>query len=133
MAHDTIRIGELARRTGASVHTLRYWERRGLLAPRSRRASGYREYGGDAERRVRAIRWAKGLGLTLGEMARVLPGDHARPRGALRRQLAARLAVLDRQAAALARQREAIVALLACRCHGRCPVIEAAIGPEVHP
>lgn len=49
----TMRIGELAARTGVSVHVLRVWERRyGLLTP-SRSAGGYRMYGPQDEWRVR--------------------------------------------------------------------------------
>lgn len=38
-----MKIGELARRTGASVRALRYYEQQGLLRP-ERRPSGYREF-----------------------------------------------------------------------------------------
>lgn len=49
----TMRIGELAARTGVSVHVLRVWERRyGLLIP-SRSTGGYRLYGPQDEWRVR--------------------------------------------------------------------------------
>ncbi|QFG67399.1 MerR family transcriptional regulator [Ornithinimicrobium pratense] len=49
----TMRIGELATRTGVSVHVLRVWERRyGLLTP-GRSAGGYRLYGPQDEWRVR--------------------------------------------------------------------------------
>lgn len=52
-APPTLRIGELAARTGVSVHVLRVWERRyGLLTP-SRSAGGYRLYGPQDEWRVR--------------------------------------------------------------------------------
>ena len=48
-----MRIGELAARTGVSVHVLRVWERRyGLLTP-NRSAGGYRLYGPQDEWRVR--------------------------------------------------------------------------------
>lgn len=53
MPTPTMRIGELAARTGVSVHVLRVWERRyGLLTP-SRSAGGYRLYGPQDEWRVR--------------------------------------------------------------------------------
>lgn len=53
MAPGTMRIGELATRTGVSVHVLRVWERRyGLLTP-SRSTGGYRLYGPSDEWRVR--------------------------------------------------------------------------------
>jgi DNA-binding transcriptional MerR regulator len=47
---DAMRIGELSERTGVAVRMLRYYEQRGLLAPR-RSTNGYREYGeADVER-----------------------------------------------------------------------------------
>lgn len=41
---ETMRIGELARRTGVSERMLRYYEQEGLLRP-ARTTSGYRDYG----------------------------------------------------------------------------------------
>jgi len=42
---DSIGIGTLAKRAGVSIDTVRYYERDGLLAPKTRLASGYRRYG----------------------------------------------------------------------------------------
>ena len=58
-----MRIGELAERSGASVRSLRYYEKRGLLAS-ERAQNGYREYGPDAVDRVRNIRLLLESGLT---------------------------------------------------------------------
>jgi DNA-binding transcriptional MerR regulator len=67
-----MRIGELARATGVSIDTLRYYERIGLL-PKVRRAdNGYREYPAEVQNRVRVIRNAVDLGFPLKEIARVL-------------------------------------------------------------
>lgn len=38
-------IGQLAKRGGVGIDTVRYYERNGLLAPRTRLASGYPRYG----------------------------------------------------------------------------------------
>ena len=62
------RIGEVARRSGFPVKTIRYYEKRGLLAPASRNESGYRLYGDEELGRLKFIRRAKLLGLTLGEI-----------------------------------------------------------------
>lgn len=40
-----MRIGQLARHSGCSVETIRYYEAEGLLAAVRRSASGYRDYG----------------------------------------------------------------------------------------
>ena len=80
----TLRIGDLAARTGVSVDALRYYERRGLLRPTGRRASGYREYPPEAAALVRFIKQAQALGFTLVEVEELL-----RLRGAVGRRAAA--------------------------------------------
>lgn len=60
-------IGELMDETGLSRDTLRYYERRGLIAPAYRRENGYREYGEDAVARLRFVRLLQGAGFTLRE------------------------------------------------------------------
>jgi MerR family copper efflux transcriptional regulator len=42
---EGLRIGQLAKRGGVGIDTVRDYERNGLLAPRTRLASGYRRYG----------------------------------------------------------------------------------------
>jgi DNA-binding transcriptional MerR regulator len=58
-----MRIGELARRTGATTRALRYYEERGLLGS-GRGANGYRDYGPEAVARVHNIRRLLEAGLT---------------------------------------------------------------------
>lgn len=64
--------GELARRAGVSADTIRYYERKGVIAPPPRGANGYRRYPEQALDRVQLIRRALGLGLTLDDLAGVL-------------------------------------------------------------
>lgn len=59
------RIGEVATATGVTVETLRFYEREGLLPVSLRSATGARRYGDDALGRVRFIREAQAVGLTL--------------------------------------------------------------------
>ncbi|GAB4108685.1 MAG: helix-turn-helix domain-containing protein [Phycisphaeraceae bacterium] len=65
-------VSELARRAGVNVETVRYYERRGLLRPASRSASGYRRYGEEELQRLRFILRAKTLGFTLREIKELL-------------------------------------------------------------
>jgi MerR family copper efflux transcriptional regulator len=65
-------VGQLARRAGVGVQTVRYYERRHLLPTAVRRASGYREFGPAALERLRFIRRAQELGFTLSEIAELL-------------------------------------------------------------
>ncbi len=67
-----MRIGELARRINVNTQTIRYYERIGLLPKPERTASGYRLYEKEDEKRVRFVKNARSLGLTLGEIKEVL-------------------------------------------------------------
>lgn len=69
---DNLRIGQLAHRAEVNVQTVRYYERRGLLAPASRRQSGYREFVPGDIARIRFIKRAQTLEFTLGEIAELL-------------------------------------------------------------
>ncbi len=97
------RIGELAQRVGLSPDTLRFYERRGLLDPVARTASGYRLYGAAALERLTFIRKAQALGLTLDEVAETLraAARGVRPCAHVRERLAARLRDVDARIAEL--------------------------------
>ncbi len=64
----TIRIGDLARRTGLTIRTIRYYEELGLLESVKRVENGIRVYTAEDERRLRFIQRLKVLGLSLQEM-----------------------------------------------------------------
>lgn len=66
------KIGEVAGRAGVSVDTVRYYERRGLLAPTHRTRSGYRHYRPDTVSRILLARRLQALGMTLDEVAQAL-------------------------------------------------------------
>lgn len=67
-----MRIGQLADATGTPPKTLRYYEEIGLLQPDGRTESGYRMYGENAVERLRFVRRAKSLGLSLKDIAEIL-------------------------------------------------------------
>lgn len=60
-------IGELARQTGVSMRSLRYYETKQLLSPQ-RGENGYRTYDRTAIERVRVIQFYLGLGLSTHEI-----------------------------------------------------------------
>lgn len=62
----------MAARAAVNPQTLRYYERRGLLAAPVRSAGGYRAYPAEAVRRVRFIKRAQELGFTLAEVELLL-------------------------------------------------------------
>jgi DNA-binding transcriptional MerR regulator len=72
MADATLRIGELARRSGVSADLLRAWERRYALLTPVRTAGGYRLYSADDESRVRSMRAHLAQGLSAAEAARLV-------------------------------------------------------------
>ncbi|MGH3981421.1 MAG: MerR family transcriptional regulator [Pseudonocardiaceae bacterium] len=67
-----MRIGQLAAQTGVSTKTIRYYEDIGVLHAPPRAPSGYRDYSDDAAPRLRFVRAAQSVGLTLGEIREVL-------------------------------------------------------------
>lgn len=96
----TMKISQLAERTGVPTTTLRYYESAGLL-PAGRTASGYRVYGDDAVERLAFIGAAKHLGLPLEEIAELLTvwesGACAEVKADLRPRVAARLRSAERR------------------------------------
>jgi MerR family transcriptional regulator, copper efflux regulator len=64
--------GQLAKRVGVNVETVRYYERLHLLSATTRKASGYRVCGPGELRRLHFIRNAQALGFTLQEIAEFL-------------------------------------------------------------
>ncbi|MDN3521609.1 Cd(II)/Pb(II)-responsive transcriptional regulator [Halomonas ramblicola] len=67
-----MKIGELARRTGCPVETIRYYEREGLLPEPARSAANYRLYGEPHAERLAFIRHCRALDMTLGEIRALL-------------------------------------------------------------
>jgi DNA-binding transcriptional MerR regulator len=67
-----MRIGDLAASAQIPPDTVRYYEKRGLLAPPTRAANGYRTYDEAALHQLRFIRSAQAAGLTLAEIRSVI-------------------------------------------------------------
>jgi MerR family transcriptional regulator, mercuric resistance operon regulatory protein len=87
-------IARLAATAGAGVETVRYYQRRGLLAvPPS--AGRVRRYGPRGRRRLRFIRGAQAAGFTLEEIGELLELDRTQDRARVRALAAERIAPLD--------------------------------------
>jgi MerR family transcriptional regulator, copper efflux regulator len=67
-----MRIGELARAAGVHVQTIRFYERRRLIAAPSRSAAGYRDYTTDTVQLVRFIKRLQARGYALKEIRELL-------------------------------------------------------------
>ncbi|WNI20948.1 MerR family transcriptional regulator [Streptomyces sp. ITFR-16] len=68
-------IGELARRTGLSVKTVRFYSDRGIVPPADRSPAGYRQYDPDAVARLNLVRTLRELGLGLSTIGDVVAGQ----------------------------------------------------------
>jgi MerR family mercuric resistance operon transcriptional regulator len=113
-----MRTGQVAREAGVKVETLRYYERRGLLAEPPRLESGYRTYDHDAVRIVRFVKRAQGLGFSLDDVEALLELDGGGPESCEAAQLVAeqRIAELDRRINDLRAMRDSLQQLLTT-CH----------------
>lgn len=89
----TARIGRIAQAAGVSVHTLRYYERLGLLLAPPRTPAGYRVYDPTTLDRLRFIQQAQALGFSLAEVKEILRLKFSgqSPCDCVRRRLRARL------------------------------------------
>lgn len=121
-------IGRLAQAAGVNVETIRYYQRRGLLAVPPKPLGGQRRYPEDAVKRVRFIKRAQALGFTLEEVGALLKLDRARACGPTRALAARKWALLDRKIADLTALRGALSDLIR-QCETRrgkteCPIIE---------
>jgi len=66
-----LRIGEIARQAGVSPATVRFYERKGLLAAAVRSSSGYRGFPADTVARLKLIQCALAVGFTINELSRI--------------------------------------------------------------
>jgi MerR family mercuric resistance operon transcriptional regulator len=127
---ENLTIAGLAKAGGVGVETVRYYQRRGLLAEPPR-AGAIRRYGGGDLRRLRFIRRAQGAGFTLEEIAELLALDSGHDRARVRILAGERLAALEARIAELEAARTALARLSkACSAgtKGPCPILEAFEG-----
>ena len=114
-----MKIGELAQQSGVGIHTLRYYERRGLLKVPARRASGYRDYTPQTVATIRFIKQAQELGYSLNEIKELLRLRAAPIANAAkaRASAVAKLQSLDEKIAAMQHMRVELERLIAnCDC-----------------
>ena len=90
-------IGQLAKRAGVAIDTVRYYERNDLLSPAGRLGSGYRRYGEAELKRLRFIRRAKALGFTLEDIRGLLSLSDERSVARIKQAAEAKLADVDRR------------------------------------
>jgi MerR family transcriptional regulator, Zn(II)-responsive regulator of zntA len=112
---DEMTIGELADACAVSRDTLRFYERERLLSPPKRSRSGYRLYQRDDTARVRFVRRAQAMGLTLDDIRELLQVRSLKTPEQCRRvaaRLRARVGDVDRRIAELRAFRKELSASL---------------------
>jgi DNA-binding transcriptional MerR regulator len=127
-----MQIGELARRVGIDVDTVRLYEQQGLLPRLLLPGSDYRQYEPEDVQRLRFIRRVKALGFTLAEIAELLEFAEQQHEdiGDLQRAAEIRLQALEARIAELSRLRTGLRQLVSsCPEHGAsaiCQILAAA-------
>ncbi len=129
-------IGELSRRTGVKVPTIRYYEQMGLMEAAERSEGNQRRYGPQERERLSFIRHARDLGLTI-EAIRALIELSAHPEQpcAQADRIAAEQLGAVREKIAKLRRLEHELERIATHCHGDqvrdCYVIRALANHEL--
>jgi MerR family transcriptional regulator, mercuric resistance operon regulatory protein len=127
MTESKVTIGHIAHAAGVNVETVRYYQRRGLVSLPPKRTRGFRYYAPETASRVRFIKRAQALGMSLKEVQRLLKLD---AKGACKetRSLAVeKLALVEQKLLDLAQLRDVLRGLVAAcdKPHGAaCPIIE---------
>lgn len=109
-----MRTGQVARRAGLGIQTLRYYERRGLIPEPARSPGGHRAYPPETVELLRVIKAAQRLGFTLDEIAELL-GTRT-TRSGLRRHAVAKLAQIDARIRDLTEIRDTLATVVRAGC-----------------
>jgi MerR family mercuric resistance operon transcriptional regulator len=127
-AKNSDTIGGLAKAAGVGVETVRYYQRRGLLAEPPRPQGEVRRYAERDVKRLKFIRSAQAAGFTLNEIKELLDLDASDDRARARELARARVKAIDEKITALHEAREALAGLAeACSTKrgGPCPILGA--------
>lgn len=120
---STLTVSELAHKADISPHTVRYYERLGLLPTPGRSDSGYRLYDPSLVDRIRFIRGAKRVGLRLQDIGQLLEiMDRGQcPCGHTDALLRHRLAEVNDEIAELAGVRDELQRMVEAQPPAACP------------
>ncbi len=120
-----MKVGEVAKATGVSVQTIRFYERRGLLPAPQRLQSGYRDYRTETVRTIHLIKQMQVLGFSLRELAHFIRLLETQPHQPAERRacVESKLHSIDEQIERLRLVRDELSAyLLTCECCNEHPV-----------
>jgi DNA-binding transcriptional MerR regulator len=121
-----LRSGQVAEQAGVNLQTLRYYERRGLIAEPARSPGGHRAYPPETVTLLTVIKAAQRLGFTLEEVAELLDtGRRGHPTPDLRARAQAKITEVEAKIADLTTIRAALVQVVSAGCdsltHCTCP------------
>ena len=133
-----MKIGELAKRAGVSVDTLRFWEKEGLISA-ERGTNGYRYYGDDSLITLQFILSMKSLGFSLGAIAELLAvrvEKDSHTCAEVKSLAEAHLADVEQRLAQLTLIRRALGSMINACCGGNeaashCSILEALEADEL--
>jgi len=125
-----LNIGQVAKQTGVTVETVRFYEKHGLIAAPQRSDSGYRQYPPETVKRVQFIQHAKEVGFTLKDIGELLalrrePGTTCTD---IKLRATQKIEEVDQKIQDLKRIRDALGRMI-MKCSGRgtlsqCPILE---------
>ncbi|WP_342642843.1 MerR family transcriptional regulator [Rhodoligotrophos ferricapiens] len=123
-------IGDLARATGTTVESIRYYEQIGILPVPARTAGNYRAYDAGHLTRLSFIRRARALGFSLSQIRELLGLADDRERSCAEVDLIARahLAEIEHKIADLNALRDELAGMIECCAHNTvadCRILEA--------
>lgn len=124
-------IGQVAKQASVGVETIRFYERKRLIAQPKRPSSGFRTYDEQTIRRIRFIRQAQELGFSLAEIRQLLAlrVDPRRSCADVRSEAEAKIEDIDGKIASLRQMRDALVEITrSCSGQGptsQCPILDA--------
>src|SRR5579875_574828 len=129
-------IGQVAKKAGVNVETIRYYERLGYIPKPPRPRSGYRQYSEETVNRIQFIKRAQKLGFTLKEISELLSlkVDSGNTCADVKRRAETKITDIEEKIHNLQGIKKALVRLVAmCRGKGptgECPIIEVLEAKE---
>jgi MerR family copper efflux transcriptional regulator len=125
---ETYSIGQLAKKANVNLETIRYYERRGLLAEPPRNKSGHRQYSIKDLRRTEFIKRTQSLGFSLHEISGLLSlkVESDKTCADVKLRVKSKLIDIEEKIETLQRMREVLLKL-ETNCPGKGPLNECPI------
>ncbi len=123
-----MRIGQVAKRAGVNVETIRFYERKGLITQPPYNTGGYRQYPHEAIARIRFIKRAKELGFSLTEIAELL-SLQANPKATcadVKQRAESKISTIHERLKDLQKMKRSLE-MLASSCKGSGPLVDCPI------